>query len=609
MAGVSRRVSGWLAVVDRLVPAAVHQGDPTERRRARLIVFNTSVFIVYGIFQGVMEMAVESWDRAALAIAILVVGTVVGLGSISYLRRRGDGAASAMSALVGLFAVITILTFMKGGIDAPGLSWFVVLPVVARALCGSRTAVFVAAASMLVVLSFALFETYGIPVPPAPTGAALVVKRVVAVCAGSILCAGLVYMNGVFEEEAQQALVAMRDSANQASRAKSLFVANVSHEIRTPMTAILGYTDVLAEPGLDESERRDAIETLRRNGRQLLALVNDMLDLSRIEAGGLTMRWREVVPISVAQQVVALLRDRARAKGLLLDLELAGDLPPRLWTDAVRLQQVLVNLVGNAIKFTEQGSVRVSVSLEPGSPDARLRFDVIDSGIGIAPVDQQRIFEPFSQVDASESRRYGGTGLGLAISSRLANDLGGELSLSSSLGQGSVFSLCLPLREPTPAERASSAAAETPADPKTRETKIAAKPPVLRGRVLVAEDGADNQRLIARLLGRAGLEVEIASDGRRAVERTLEAERGAQPFDAVLMDMQMPELDGYAATQALRDGGYTRPIIALSAHAMHEDRERCFTAGCNAFAPKPIDRQQLLELLAQYLAKPLPSDT
>jgi signal transduction histidine kinase/ActR/RegA family two-component response regulator len=463
---------------------------------------------------------------------------------------------------------------------------------------------------MLVVLSFALFETYGIPVPPAPTGSALVVKRVVAICAGSILCAGLVYMNGVFEEEAQQALVAMRDSANQASRAKSLFVANVSHEIRTPMTAILGYTDVLAEPGLDESERRDAIDTLRRNGRQLLALVNDMLDLSRIEAGGLAMRWREVAPISVAQQVVALLRDRARAKGLLLDLELAGDLPPRLWTDAVRLQQVLVNLVGNAIKFTEQGSVRVSVSLEAGSPDARLRFDVIDSGIGITPVDQQRIFEPFSQVDASESRRYGGTGLGLAISSRLARDLGGELSLSSSLGQGSVFSLFLPLREPTPDERASSAAAETPpADPQAHETTSAAKPTLLRGRVLVAEDGADNQRLIARLLGRAGLEVEFAADGRRAVDRTLEAERGTQPFDAVLMDMQMPELDGYAATQALRDGGYTRPIIALSAHAMHEDRERCFTAGCNAFAPKPIDRQQLLDLLAQYLAKPLPSDT
>ena len=271
----------------------------------------------------------------------------------------------------------------------------------------------------------------------------------------------------------------------------------------------------------------------------------------------------------------------------------------------MRLQQVLVNLVGNAIKFTEQGSVRVSVSLEAGDPLARLRFDVTDSGIGIAPADQRRIFEPFSQVDASESRKYGGTGLGLAISSRLAHDLGGELALSSEPGRGSVFSLRLPLREPTQSERDASELPPAPADPQTRD----ATPTILRGRVLVAEDGADNQRLIARLLGRAGLEVEIAVDGRRAVDRTLEAEREGRPFDAVLMDMQMPELDGYAATRALRDGGYTRPIIALSAHAMHEDRERCFTAGCDAFAPKPIDRRQLLDLLANHLAKPLPSDS
>jgi len=607
MMGAARRGRGWLALVDRAIPANLI--DPTERRRARMVVFNTSVFLAYGVFQAVMELSVETWDRALLALAVLIVGTVVGLASILWLRSRGAGPASAMSALVGLFVVIAIMTYMRGGIAAPGLSWFVVLPVVARALCGTRTSVVVAAASMIVVLSFALFEAYGIPVPPPPVESALAIKRVVAICAGSVLCAGLVYMNGVFEEEAHLGLLAMRDAATHASRAKSLFVANVSHEIRTPMTAILGYTDVLAEPGLDERERREAIDTLRRNGQQLLALVNDMLDLSRIEAGALPVRRADVEPIPVVQQVVALLRERARAKGLALDLSLAPDLPRTLWTDPVRLQQVLVNLVGNAIKFTEQGGVRVVVSVEPARPHARLRFDVIDSGIGIAPADQRRIFEPFSQVDDSESRRYGGTGLGLTISSRLAQDLGGELRLRSEPGRGSTFSLLLPLREPSAEERESAEPASLPPAPIARVARSAPAEPRLRGRVLVAEDGADNQRLIERLLSRAGLEVEIAANGRHAVDRVLAVRTGPQAFDAVLMDMQMPELDGYAATQALRDGGYERPIIALSAHAMHEDRERCFTAGCDDFAPKPIDRDQLLALLAQYLSKPLPSDS
>ena len=602
MAGVSRRVSGWLARVDRLVPSASQLG-PIERRRARVVAFNTSVFLAYGVVQGAMELLLEPLDRAWPGLALLAAGSVVGLGAIFYVRRNGGSEISGRITLVALFAVVTVFIYTKGGLAAPGLSWFVVLPVVARALSSNRSATYVAGAASVAVLGFALLDVYGVPVPPPPSGDALVIKRVVAICAGSVLCAGIVYMNSVFEDEAQRALVAMRDSATQANRAKSLFVANVSHEIRTPMTAILGYTDVLAEPGIGEAERSEAIETLRRNGHQLLALVNDMLDLSKIEAGGLEVRSREVSPISVVQQVVALLRDRARAKALALELELDGDLPAAIWTDAVRLQQILVNLVGNAIKFTEQGGIRVTVSIDRGAPSARLRFDVIDSGIGIALADRERVFEPFSQVDASESRRYGGTGLGLAISSRLAQSLGGELRLSSEPGRGSVFSLLLPIRSQSPGGRAASADPAASAAPAARDTTPASLPSSLHGRVLVAEDGADNQRLIERMLRRAGLEVEIAVDGRRAVERVLAAERDGSPFDAVLMDMQMPELDGYAATQALRDGGYAHPIIALSAHAMHEDRERCLSAGCDAFSPKPIDRQQLLDLLAQYLSK------
>jgi CheY-like chemotaxis protein len=410
-------------------------------------------------------------------------------------------------------------------------------------------------------------------------------------------------MHGVFEEEAQRALVAARDAATSASRAKSLFVANVSHEIRTPMTAILGYTDVLAEPDLGEAERRDAIETLRRNGHHLLALINDMLDLSKIEAGGLEVRRSETSPISVAQHVVALLRDRARAKGLSLELELGADVPNAIFSDALRLQQILVNLVGNAIKFTEQGGVRLSVS-HPAAQiggQGEISFEVVDSGIGIAPADRERVFAPFSQADPSESRRYGGTGLGLAISRGLAQQLGGRLELESEVGRGSTFRLRLPIgvsdgavASPPPFDTALLAADSAP--PLTL--------PSLRGRVLVAEDGPDNQRLIERVLTRVGLEVTLAGDGRTAIDTALAAERDGRPFGAVLMDMQMPELDGYAATQALRDAGFTRPIIALSAHAMTEDRERCLASGCDAFASKPLDRRALLELLAEHLAKP-----
>ncbi len=607
MSGASRRMRNWLALIDRVVPTAIHHADPIERQRARLVVFNTSVFLAYGVFQGAMEIAVETRERAQLAIGILVLGVGAGLAALAWLRRRADSAAAAWTTVITLFTVITVITYTKGGMDAPGLSWFVVLPVVARALCGSRSALVFAAASLVVVLTFALFETYGVPVPPAPTGAALGVKRVVAICAGAILCAGLVYMNGVVEQEAQAALVAMRDSATQANRAKSLFVANVSHEIRTPMTAILGYTDVLAEPGLDEGERNEAIETLRRNGRILLALINDMLDLSKIEAGGLEIRKREISPISAVQQVVALLRDRARVKGMAIEAEFTSDLPPALWTDPVRLQQILVNLIGNAIKFTEQGGIRVSVSLESDAPIQRVRFDVIDSGIGIADADRGRIFEPFSQADATESRRYGGTGLGLAISLRLAEGLGGELTLASAPGAGSTFSLCLPVIEPSVDERDARHRPWPRSEPVEPETSWAGPLPTLGGRVLVAEDGPDNQRLIVRLLERAGLEVEVAANGRLAVDRALEAEPSGSPFDAVLMDMQMPELDGYAATRALREGGYARPIIALSAHAMREDRDRCLSVGCDAFASKPIDRRALLTLLAEHLSKALPS--
>ncbi|HXX47048.1 MAG TPA: ATP-binding protein [Myxococcota bacterium] len=590
--------------VDGLVPAALHRGDPIVRRRARVIVFNVAVLASYALVRSALEVSIEPFELAWRNVLPLLFGAAAGAAVTAWLWRRGDTEHAASAGMWAVIAVAVTFTLAKGGIRSPGLAWFAVIPVLARACVGSRWVPASAAFSLAFLMLCAALDLAGVPLPDAPSGPLFDIERLVSLSAAVVLCAGIVHMHGIFEEEAQLALVAARDAANAASRAKSLFVANVSHEIRTPMTAILGYTDVLAEEGLAEAERREALETLRRNGHHLLALINDMLDLSKIEAGGLEVRLSETSPISVAQHVAALLRERARAKGLSLELELAPDLPAAITTDPLRLQQILLNLVGNAIKFTEQGGVRIAVARHPtpGGTTGELAFEVIDTGIGIAPADRERVFAPFSQADPTESRRYGGTGLGLAISRGLAEQLGGTLELDSELGRGTTFRLRLPFATHTGVERRSVALAESELVPRV---DLPPQPlPSLQGRVLLAEDGADNQRLIERLLTRVGLEVEIASDGRVAVDRVLAAEGEGNPFGVVLMDMQMPTLDGYAATQALRDAGYARPIIALSAHAMVEDRERCLAVGCDAFAGKPIDRRALLELLAQHLSKP-----
>src|SRR5262245_34300686 len=377
MAELARNARGWVAFVDRLIPGAMHRGDPIVRLRARVIVFNTAVICGYAFARAGLELALEP-EHPWLTAGPLVIGAIAGLALTAWLWRLGDTARVARAGMWVVCAVAVTFSLAKGGLRSPELVWFAVIPVLARA-CAGRQAVWISACGVLVFLVLCAFaDLLGLPLPAPPTGAQRALERPTARVAAAGLCWGLVTMRGQFEEEARRALVAARDAAPSGSRAKSVFVANVSHEIRTPMTAILGYTDVLAEPELTEGERRDAIETLRRNGHHLLALINDMLDLSKIEAGGLEVRRSETSPISVAQHVAALLRERARAKGLLLELELAPDVPEVIHTDALRLQQILVNLVGNATKFTEQGGVRMGVSRdpEPGVRAERLRFEV-----------------------------------------------------------------------------------------------------------------------------------------------------------------------------------------------------------------------------------------
>ena len=404
----------------------------------------------------------------------------------------------------------------------------------------------------------------------------------------------LVGYDVTLEREASAALRAARDAAEWASREKSRFLANVSHELRTPLTAILGFSDLMSEPNLEPEERMRALEIIRRNGDHLMHLVNDLLDSSRIEAGRMEVVEVPCSPFEIIHDVVESCRVRARTRGLTLEVRYLTPLPEQIETDPMRVRQVLMNLVANAIKFTDSGSVTLEVSLvRDDVPYQLLQVDVIDTGIGIPESEIGSLFLPFRQVDSSSARRHGGSGIGLLISLRLAQLLGGTVELVESRESGgSRFRAKFGVGR---LEEVPLVDAESVQSVGAKRVRVAERP--VSGRVLLAEDGVDNRELIARILRRAGAEVEAVGDGRQAVDRAQAALDEGRPFDWILMDMQMPVMDGYEATRELRARGYSGCIIALTAHAMEEDRQRCLRAGCDDYASKPVDRGALTAML------------
>lgn len=411
-------------------------------------------------------------------------------------------------------------------------------------------------------------------------------------------------------------LAAAKSQAELASIAKSEFLANMSHEIRTPMTAILGYADLISGgcPGhcaYGRSELRPSIETIQRNGRHLLEIINDILDLTKIEADKITLGICPCSPRRIASEVESLVSIKAKSKGLTFEIEFIGPIPQTIQTDPLRLRQILVNLLGNAVKFTESGNVKLEARLANTLDQPRLEFDVIDTGIGMTEEQSARIFRAFGQADASTTRQFGGTGLGLVISKKLAQMLGGDVLLViSKPGIGSRFRASVavgslagvPMIDGMSFEQELFANTEAGMMIPPAEVKTA-----LKGlRILLAEDGPDNQRLIMHVLKKAGAEVHGVENGRQAVEAAIggtedrTSNGSAMLYDVILMDMQMPELDGYAATALLREKGYVGPIIALTAHSMAGDRQKCLDAGCDDFASKPIDLTNLIETILRH---------
>ena len=391
-----------------------------------------------------------------------------------------------------------------------------------------------------------------------------------------------------------QELKEAKEAAEAGSAAKSVFLANVSHEIRTPLAAVLGFSELVLTDNITQEERKKIYEVIKRNGMQLLNVINDILDLSKIEVGKFEMQKTVISLNEILDDIKTTMAPDAEKKDLELKMVIDPNIPLKIYTDPLRLRQILLNIVGNAIKFTDTGSIEIKVKVIVDSNGlTKLAFTVKDTGIGISSDKIKDLFAPFAQLDTSSTRRFGGTGLGLALSQRLAIALGGRIELNKSiLGQGSEFLITI---DPGDSEQIARNERKLKAQIALQLENIMRNKNPRSKKVLLVEDNPDNQSLFSYYINSMGSSLETAVNGLEALQKIHNGQ-----YDVVLMDLQMPELDGWEATKILRSEGYKKPIIALSAHAMKEVKERCLANGFDAYISKPVEKNELIRAIAQF---------